>query len=459
MPCEAAFRCIEPMLEQLWRTLCRVLSPAALVQVCFPCISTWLVLFMHPVNQHIDPAHLIGGAEMPNESMHVGGGDQREYLGSSQLKFEDRQTRELVQIKCRMLAARLLATLFDRISTIDEQQQQQQVSNNNEGAGDRPINVIINFLAKQINYKSGVQRFCFALLMIEWAKIINNAAATTTGDFVVHECASYASLQETIKSQLGARIVSCLEDENTIYFDEIAVLFTRLQKECRTFLGDFAAQLARAHRLDVADYLKLNVFTFDDVNALTARVLQATAASTGTATGSGDPNADAALRLALDNLIESSRQASQEQESLALRSCFSLASASVRLNSLCERMNPLIRPLIDCLRFESNADLQLLAAHHLALLLPHCARRSPNPIAKIFKNLLNYLCNDGTRTPPLRRMSAARSPPDNHHYDINRLYGILSDPTAHLAACAGLQPLAGEQKLVHCLLFVVFNLN
>ncbi len=72
-------------------------------------------------------------------------------------------------------------------------------------------------------------------------------------------------------------------------------------------------------------------------------------------------------------------------------------------------------------------DLQQIASKHLAMLLQTCAKRTPNPVPKIFKNLLNYLCNDQSRTPHIQLMNNLSQLPDKEYYEINRFYGILSD--------------------------------
>jgi hypothetical protein len=59
MASEQAFHALESLLENLWTTLCNKLSPHCLINTCFPFITTWLLLFMHPSNQPIDSVYLI----------------------------------------------------------------------------------------------------------------------------------------------------------------------------------------------------------------------------------------------------------------------------------------------------------------------------------------------------------------------------------------------------------------
>ena len=81
-------------------------------------------------------------------------------------------------------------------------------------------------------------------------------------------------------------------------------------------------------------------------------------------------------------------------------------------------------------KFETNQDLQQIASRQLAILLAHARIRSPNPIPKIFKNILTYLSNDPVRTPVLQLMSSYKDfsqTPGKDPYENNRYYGILSD--------------------------------
>jgi TATA-binding protein-associated factor len=443
---ESSFKLIESLLIELWTTLCNKLSPHYLINICFPYITTWLLLFMHPSNQPIDSIYLISNLQLNattttqsavnnsnlNASLNSPNATNRtvfkltatpsinevkEYIGSNQVKFEDKLTRDLTQTKCRLLAAKLLAILFNRISMINE------VDANSK---EKPIDLIINFLSSNINFKSGLQRFCFAILMIEWGSLISSTQASIQQDQMDNHNSSVNNL---IQTKLGGKIVSCLDDENTIYFDEIALLFTRLQKECRCLINNYSNFLAKFN-ISLSDYLAMNVFTFEDINSLTNLVQQKFINNLNEKeqlATSNLKNLFADLKLSTSNLIELNQQTSQEQESLAMRSSFTLASASIQVNYLCERMNPLIRPLVDCIRFEPNQDLQLVSSKHLAMLLSTCSKRTPNPVPKIFKNLLNYLCNDQTKTPVIQNMPNMTILPDKDYYDVNRYYGILSD--------------------------------
>ncbi|CAF0748348.1 unnamed protein product [Brachionus calyciflorus] len=404
MSSENGFKMLENLLIELWETLCYNLSPKLLVSICFPFITTWLVLLMYPSNQQIDSAYLVS-----NNSDTL-----KEYLGSNQIRFEEKSVRDSIQIKCRLLSARLLSILFQRVSLIEE-------TDPNTGATNRPFDLIINFLSTQINFKSGLQRFCFALLIIDLAKELKTKNNTIT--------------LEIIQKNLSNSIINCLDSENTIYFDEIAILFTRLQKEIRFLLTNFQKYLTVNLGLQLQEYVSKNVFCFDDITNLTSLIQERLNSSNCPSTNKQELKIIADIKLLVSNLIELNKQASQEQEQLQIRSLSMLASACIQLNTLCEKMNPMIRPLIECIRFETNSDLQNISSQHLACLLETCSKRVPNPVPKIFKNLLNYLCNDHLKTPVINNQFNIRSLPDKEFYDINRYYGILSDTSLGVQSC------------------------
>lgn len=400
MSSESGFKMLETLLIDLWQTLCYNISPKLLVNLCFPYITTWLVLLMYPCNQQIDTAYLVNNNDTA-----------KEYLGSNQIRFEDKLVRDLVQIKCRLLSSKLLSILFHRVSQIEDVDAL-------TGAINRPFDLILNFLSNQINFKSGLQRFCFSLLIIDLATRFKENKT---------EGSSLTSF-EMIQTNLSTKITTCLDDENTIYFDEIAILFTRLQKEIRFLMSNYQKYLNTNLGISLNEYANKSVFTFDDITSLTSVVQERLNASVlATTQQKHDVKLIAELKLLISNLIELNKQAFQEQEQLQIRSLFALASACIQLSTQCERMNPLIRPLIECIRFESNPELQSISSKHLAVLLQICSKRQPNPVPKIFKNLLNYLCIDHSKTPLMQNQPNITCLPDKDYYEINRYYGIISD--------------------------------
>ena len=73
--------------------------------------------------------------------------------------------------------------------------------------------------------------------------------------------------------------------------------------------------------------------------------------------------------------------------------------AVVSLQSLPEKLNPVIRPMMEAVKKEENTEVRKQAATCLATVMQSCLIRSPNPSAKIIKNLCSFLCCDPTVTP------------------------------------------------------------
>lgn len=75
------------------------------------------------------------------------------------------------------------------------------------------------------------------------------------------------------------------------------------------------------------------------------------------------------------------------------------ACAVVNLQVLPDKLNPLVRPLMEAIKREENTLIQGYAASFVAKLLQQCAGRSPCPNPKIIKNLCASACVDSAATP------------------------------------------------------------
>lgn len=109
------------------------------------------------------------------------------------------------------------------------------------------------------------------------------------------------------------------------------------------------------------------------------------------------------------SLAKSLAETMKLQSSLLTVTSTVLASAVVAWNCIPAKLNPLIRPLMDCIRKEENESIQDLAATHLSRLLGCC----PAPAPKVVKNLVTFACSDAVKTPvvgaPLPTQRLARS--------------------------------------------------
>jgi len=80
---------------------------------------------------------------------------------------------------------------------------------------ENPIDIYVKLLLSYINSKSALQRMVAGLVIVEWARI----------DSSTREC------PEALRTRLHQCLCEC------VYFDEIALSFTRLLQEARDFVA------------------------------------------------------------------------------------------------------------------------------------------------------------------------------------------------------------------------------
>ena len=92
-------------------------------------------------------------------------------------------------------------------------------------------------------------------------------------------------------------------------------------------------------------------------------------------------------------------QVATDQNTLNGTTLSALARAVVAFKLLTDKLNPVIKPLMDSIKMEDNEQMQNAAGQTLARLLELCQSRTPCPNNKILKNLCISLCVDAEQTP------------------------------------------------------------
>lgn len=88
-----------------------------------------------------------------------------------------------------------------------------------------------------------------------------------------------------------------------------------------------------------------------------------------------------------------------EWQQMHLRVHTFAACAVVGLAALPDKLNPLVRPLMEAVKKEENTLVQGYAASSIARLLQLCTGRTPCPNSKIIKNLCGSVCVEPMLTP------------------------------------------------------------
>ncbi len=158
--------------------------------------------------------------------------------------------------------------------------------------------------------------------MIEWGHLMTDDKQTGQLDY------------------LENKILELL-NENTVYYDEISLLFTRMQKDCKVLSSLYKTELNFNDEI-----LNLNVYTFEDGLNLVSFLRQNL--------NKFRSRENDTISNEIRQLYELIQKTTNEQDSLQLRSNSLLACASTSCKHLTDKMNPLIRPLMESIRLEGE---------------------------------------------------------------------------------------------------------
>ncbi|XP_039291094.1 TATA-binding protein-associated factor 172 [Nilaparvata lugens] len=410
---------IEPTLdlvENVWENLVRNSSLENLLLAVCPCVSTWLCLAMQPTKIAFDPSVLIQAKSSVKEqksrnrnrncmNADAGGAipncELKLYIGGSETVAL--ATREKHAIIARCMAARMLGLLSCYIV-------KPAPGVDYTADVESPIDIYVKVICAHLNSKSALQRMVAGLVVAEFARIERP---------LPHPPA------------LVARLHAALTEN--VYYDEISTSFIRLLQEA----NDFIATLKHYNiPFDQDAYRK--VLTLEQIQQLSGPAFQQILIN-------------CKLKTKIHENLESRRksiqgavsQTSSDQQLLTISTQAALAGATLMLGSLPEKLNPVVKPLMEAIKKEENQELQVLAAKHLAELMSVCIDRNPCPNSKIIVNLCNFLRSDAEFTPKIHKQEgggsskepAASKANSNNCFTNNDNYsGILTLINQHKSA-------------------------
>uniref|UniRef100_A0A8B9GYD6 B-TFIID TATA-box binding protein associated factor 1 n=1 Tax=Astyanax mexicanus TaxID=7994 RepID=A0A8B9GYD6_ASTMX len=391
--------------DQVWGELLRQAPQQYVVAASCPWMGAWICLMMQASHIPIDLNMLL---EVKARSKEKASGKPRqggtqvkeavqEYIGGADTITEDQGTRDYVVTRARLMAAKLLGALCRCICDPQLNSSTQEI---------RPAESLAQLLLFHLNSKSALQRIAVAMVLCEWA-------------FVQKEC-------EIVSSVVQPRLLAILSEQ--LYYDEIAIPFTRMQNECKQLIS----LLADAH-IDVRERINSSVFTIDQANELVTTIFSDATASLNLKSRQFQP-LDSKRQQTCSTVVETNT----EWQQLHLRVHTFTACAVVSLAALPEKLNPVVRPLMEAVKKEENTLVQGYAASKIAQLLQLCAGRTPCPNAKIVKNLCSSVCVDPMLTPnagcPVQPPApptqeggkASMSEKDGMHHMVNKTKGIIT---------------------------------
>ncbi|XP_061645267.1 TATA-binding protein-associated factor 172 isoform X2 [Phyllopteryx taeniolatus] len=389
------------LIQKVWTELLSQAPQQYVVAASCQWMGAWLCLMMQASHIPIDLNMLL---EVKARSKDKCGSKARqgtnqvketvqEYIAGAETVTDDPLSRDYVVIRARLMAAKLLGALCRCICDPHLNAASQEI---------RPAESLGQLLLFHLNTKSALQRIAVALVLCEWAALQKDCPM--------------------VSSTVQPRLLAILSEQ--LYYDEIAIPFTRMQNECKQLI----ALLSEAH-IDIQDRLNCSVFTIDQANELLTTIFT-------------ESTADLNVKTKPWQVLESKRQQAQatvmetshDWQQLHLRVHMFTACAVINQQVLPDKLNPLVRPLMESIKREENTLIQGYAASFIAKLLQQCCGRSPCPNPKIIKNLCASVCADSSVTPssacpvPLSQDNSKGSGLDKDclHHMVNKTRGIMT---------------------------------
>jgi TATA-binding protein-associated factor len=396
-------------LYEVWHKLVTKSSYENLIQSTCQHLSGWICLMMHPSKIPIDASNSQtwleikqihhseqhSGTKFRNNKYDHQTSDREQYfIGGTESLAESQEEREKYVTRARHQSAKFIGLLAHF------------VTKSVHASTPSPIECFANILLFHLNSKSAIQRMCIAWVIKEWAK-------------ATHELENDNNIE--LPQIVSNKCLECLQE--VVYYDEISSVFTRLQLETR----DFVSLLKQNnYPIDENIYKSGVVYTFDQIISL------ANSALSRSETVSKNKNIETIEEKAR-NLLKSSADISRYQTSLSTCVMSAIAGALISWNNLPQKLNPVVRPLMDSIKTEENEQLQSESALSLVRLLKICCDRNTensviSPVPKIIKNLITYLCSDRNFTPeliPLNSQTNTNSEGANSSKTYNQS-GIIS---------------------------------
>lgn len=363
---------VQALAECVWENLVLNSDLSALLHATCPYVASWLCLAMQPSRLAFDPGSLIhvkvsgirekrgNRSNLIDPTESAINQQQKVYLGGTETVPQDVREKNVDRARykvCRMLGllSKFLVLPAPGIVYTEDMES--------------PVNCYSKVLLGHLSSRSALQRSISAMVISFWA----------LGDPAIRP--GPEMLREKLKN--------CLSE--CIYYDEVGILFTRLLQDSRDFLATL-----KQYKVPIVEYEGLKVLTLEQIENL------ATTRTENLKNNHG-------LKAKVAEVIESRRkglqasctQTSTEQNTFNIATQSALAGAVVCLNCLPERLNPVIKPVMESLKREEVEIMQQLSAQYLVRLLDQIVERNPCPNNKIITNLGALLKTDTDFTPKI----------------------------------------------------------
>lgn len=374
---------IQHLVENVWGNIVTKSDLATLLHAACPYVSCWMCLAMQPSRLAFDPNLMIYAKTRAGRLNDAGALPlQKLYLGG--VETISQELREKNVVRARYKACKMLG-LLSQFLVLPAPNVVYKTS------AESPMDCYSKLLLGYLNSRSSLQRIISSMIITFWAE--KNPLLEVPDE-----------LQERLKCSLT----------EYIYFDEIATMVTRLLQEA----SDFLASL-KQYKVFLTQFDNTTLMTLDQIKDLCT-------------TATENMKQKFQLKTKVANLLEERRkclflsytQTSTEQTHLNISTQSALACAVSRLKCLPEKLNPVVKPLMESVKREENEILQKMAANSLTYLMSQTVCRQPSPNIKILTNLSTLLKSDEEFTPVIKfserdlRYFKPNSDVENPYYGI-----------------------------------------
>ncbi|XP_055908525.1 TATA-binding protein-associated factor 172 [Eupeodes corollae] len=386
---------IQELAKEVWMNLIDYANLTALLHAACPYVSPWICLAMQPARLPFDTNILIQAAHTQVSERRrirddLGGGSnlqQKLFLGGNEAT--PIEVREKNFVRARINAARVLGALSHFLVQPAPGVEYNSVT-------ESPMDCYTKVLHGHLQSRSAVQRTVCGLIIAFWAQ---------SDSTVRPDC---PKLQEKLRY--------CVMEY--VYYDEVALSLTRLLQEAH----DFIATL-KQYKIPINDFNNAKILTLEQIDALSTKMTENLKLKHNLKPKLGDM-----LEERRKGLQNSYQQTNTERNVLDISTQAALAGAIVCMRCLPEKLNPIVKPLMESIKREERELLQQLSAEFLVYLMDQISNRNPSPNNKIVTNLCTLLKSDTEFTPPILTpdLPLEMSPQTNGTDSKDHYYGILT---------------------------------
>lgn len=347
---------IQNLVEEVWINIIKNADLSALLHAACPYVSCFMCLAMQPTRLAFDSNLLISTKSNRNDDMTL----QKYFIGGSETIPIDQRLKNVIRSRykaCRMLGVLSKFLVLPAPNVV--------YSKTSESPQDCYCKLLLGYLSS----RSSLQRLISSMIIVFWAETDPNIQATE-------------QLQERLRASLN----------EYIFYDEIANMVTRLLQESSDFLAS-----CKQYKVLLPGYdTQTSMLTLDQIKELCT-----TATENMKIKFNLKPKVASLLEDRRKCLLNSYTLTSTEQSHLNISTQSTLASAVARVKCLPEKLNPVVKPLMESIKREENPILQKLSAESLTYLMSQVCERQPSPNVKIITNISTLLRSDEDFTPKL----------------------------------------------------------